>query len=131
AHVKEFISDENSKFSFPKEHGHSDEDAERYQEIAEKAHKHLTSTGEHEAEIDHESIRDKHKKIYESDNVTEHSDEELGHAAAFEALKKMCSGESYDKSALLSLAMSEGMKLWKKKQAAGDGDGGGQEEILG
>ncbi|CAG8814586.1 8924_t:CDS:2, partial [Racocetra fulgida] len=110
--AKEFISDENNKFSFPKEHGHSDEDA---------AHKHLTSTGEHEAEIDHESILDKHKKIYES---VQHSDEELGHAAAFEALKKMCSGESYDKSALLSLAMSEGMKLWKKKHAAGDGDGG-------
>ncbi|CAG8540907.1 322_t:CDS:2 [Cetraspora pellucida] len=111
------------KFSLP---DHSDDDAEKYQKIAEKAHKHLTSTGGHEAEIDHESVLDKHKKIYESGNVTEHSDEELGHAAAFEALKKMCSSGSYDKSELLSLAMSEGMKLWEKRQSSGGSSDGGK-----
>ncbi|CAG8475890.1 332_t:CDS:2 [Cetraspora pellucida] len=112
------------KISLPSQ---SEEDSEEYQKIAEKAHKHLTSTGGHEAEIDHESVLDKHKKIYESENVTEHSHEELGHAAAFEALKKMCSGESYDKSELLSLAMSEGMKLWEKRQSSGGSSDGGKD----
>ncbi|RIB08137.1 hypothetical protein C2G38_2212375 [Gigaspora rosea] len=121
---------DNGKFSFPQEHGHSDEDAEKYQKIAEQAHEKLTSTGEHETEIDHEKVLNSHKKIYESDDVTEHSGEELGHAAAFEALKKICSGEKYDKSELLSLAMSEAMKLWQKKQGSGGDGGGGKEEVL-
>ncbi|CAG8637761.1 14201_t:CDS:2 [Dentiscutata erythropus] len=126
--AKGYMSD-NGGFSFPKEHGHSDEDAEEYQKIAKKAHENLTSTGE--TEVNHEGVLEKHKKIYESDNVEEHSGEELGHAAAFEALKKVCTGGSYDKSELLSLAMSEGMKLWQKKQSYGGGDGGGgKEEIL-
>ncbi|CAG8505679.1 7411_t:CDS:2, partial [Scutellospora calospora] len=133
-HIVDFLKDYAfSKFS--KEHGHSDEDIEEFQKIADKTHKHLTSTGEHEADIDHEAMRNKHKKIYESEDdedESEHSNEDLGHAAAFEAMKKMGGGDgdggSFDKSALLSLAMSEGMKLWQSRKSSSGG--GGKEEIL-
>ncbi|RHZ49579.1 hypothetical protein Glove_519g66 [Diversispora epigaea] len=140
---KKFLHDdddndeEGSSFSkYAKNFGHSDEDVEHFQNVASKTHENL-STGEHDTEIDHENILDNHKKIYESDSVSEHSEKDLGHAAAFEALKKLATGKSneIDKKALVSLAMSEGLKMWEKKQSdpsSGNSDEskGSKDEIL-
>ncbi|CAH1757289.1 3663_t:CDS:10 [Entrophospora sp. SA101] len=109
----------------------SEEDTVLLRSIATKAQQSITDNDKDD--LDMEVLTRSHKKVYEDNDS--HDSESIGAAAAFEALKKYHKGDKTKKdkkdlhSQFVASAMSESLKIWKKKKAKGE-DVGKKDEVV-
>nr|CAG8501963.1 2192_t:CDS:10 [Entrophospora candida] len=109
----------------------SEEDTVLLRSIATKTQQSITD--DDKDDLDMEVLTRSHKKVYEDNDS--HDSESIGAAAAFEALKKYHKGDKTKKdkkdlhSQFVASAMSESLKIWKKKKAKGE-DVGKKDEVV-